>query len=78
MKIFLSGYYPSSCFYLKHNVLEIGFCLLLQVKPAQLGLVDRATPYFRNFGSISSFVFKVHGSKLLPMVKVQLSLYLNN
>jgi hypothetical protein len=51
-KYYVSGYYPSSCFYLKHrpvytlkhNVSETGFCVLLQVKPTQLGPIDRAIP----------------------------------
>jgi hypothetical protein len=33
----------------KHNVLETGFCLRLQVKPTQFGLIDRASPYLRIF-----------------------------
>jgi hypothetical protein len=28
----------------KHNVSETGFCLRLQVKPTQLGTIDRASP----------------------------------
>jgi hypothetical protein len=31
----------------KHNVSETGFCLRLQVKPTQLGAIDRARPYLR-------------------------------
>jgi hypothetical protein len=31
----------------KHNVSEIGFYLRLQVKPTQLGPIDRASPYLR-------------------------------
>jgi hypothetical protein len=34
-------------FVYKHNVLEAGFCLRLQVKPTQLSPVDRASPYSR-------------------------------
>jgi hypothetical protein len=34
-----------SCVCLKHNVLETGLCLCLQVKPSQLGPIDRASPY---------------------------------
>jgi hypothetical protein len=34
-------------FIFQHNVSETGFCLLLQVKPAQLGPIDRASPYLR-------------------------------
>jgi hypothetical protein len=47
-------------FVLKHNVSETGFCLRLQVKPAQLGPIDRASPYlrtttFRRLDSVSVF-----------------------
>jgi hypothetical protein len=31
----------------KYNVSETGFCLRLQVKPTQLGPIDRASPYLR-------------------------------
>jgi hypothetical protein len=31
----------------KHNVSETGFCLHLQVKPTQLGPIDRASPYLK-------------------------------
>jgi hypothetical protein len=51
---YVSGHYPSSCFYLKHpvyiskhNVSETGFSLRLQVKSTQLGPIDRASPYLR-------------------------------
>jgi hypothetical protein len=40
MHVFLT-----SCFYLKHNVSETVFCLLLQVEPTDLGTIDRASPY---------------------------------
>jgi hypothetical protein len=39
----VSGHYPSSCFYLKHNFSETQFCLFLQVEPTQLGPIDRAS-----------------------------------
>jgi hypothetical protein len=42
-----NGHYSSSCFYLKHNVSDTGFCLRLQVKPTPLGSIDRASPYLR-------------------------------
>jgi hypothetical protein len=32
-------------YFSKHNVSETGFCLRVQVKPIQLGLIDRASPY---------------------------------
>jgi hypothetical protein len=35
----------------KHNVSETGFCLRLQVKPTQLGQIDRASPYLQTVGS---------------------------
>jgi hypothetical protein len=49
------GHYPLSIFierrrpvyFSKHRVSETGFCLRLQVKPTQLGPVDRASPYLR-------------------------------
>jgi hypothetical protein len=37
-------------FYLKHNVSEIAFYLHLQVKPTQLGPIDRANPCLRKSG----------------------------
>jgi hypothetical protein len=33
----------------KRNVSETGFCLRLQVKPTQLGPIDRASPYWVGF-----------------------------
>jgi hypothetical protein len=68
-KYYVYGHYPSSCLYLKqsclcfkHNVSETGFCLRLQVKPIQLGPIDRASPHlrtinttFRRLDSVSVF-----------------------
>jgi hypothetical protein len=34
-------------YFSKHNVSETGFCLCLQVKPTQLGPIDRTSPYLR-------------------------------
>jgi hypothetical protein len=31
-------------YYLRHDVSESGFCLLLQVEPTRLGPIDRASP----------------------------------
>jgi hypothetical protein len=42
---YVFGHFPSSCFYLKHNISETGFSLCLQVKPNQLGPIVRASPY---------------------------------
>jgi hypothetical protein len=39
----------------KHNVSETGFYLRPQVKPTQLGPLDRANPYLRTLVSLSSF-----------------------
>jgi hypothetical protein len=36
-------------YFSKHNVSETGFCLRLQVRPIQLGPIDRASPYLRTF-----------------------------
>jgi hypothetical protein len=54
-KYYVSGHYPLSCFYvkthpvytLKHNILETGFSLHLQVKPTQLGPINRDIPYLQ-------------------------------
>jgi hypothetical protein len=42
LDIFRRPVYISKC-----NVSETGFCLRLQGKPAQLGPIDRVSPYFR-------------------------------
>jgi hypothetical protein len=64
-KHYVSRHYPSSCLYLKHcpayfskhNVLETQFCLHLQVKPTQLGPIDRARITFVNvYGLINEKV----------------------
>jgi hypothetical protein len=52
---YVSGHYASSCLnlktpsclYYKTQLSETGSCLRLQVKPAQLGPIDRASFYFR-------------------------------
>jgi hypothetical protein len=48
----------------KYNVSEIGFYLRPQVKPTQLGPIDRASPYLRTPGSdpiwIRNVVFCQH------------------
>jgi hypothetical protein len=54
-KYYVFGHYRSSCLHLKnrrvyfskHDVSETGFCLRLQVKPTQLGPIDRASPYIQ-------------------------------
>jgi hypothetical protein len=57
-KYYVFGQYPFSCIYLKrrpvclskHKVSETGFYLLLQVRPDQLGPIDRASPHLREIG----------------------------
>jgi hypothetical protein len=44
---FVSEHYTPACVYLKHGVLETGFCIRLQVGPIQLSPVDRTSPYLR-------------------------------
>jgi hypothetical protein len=39
-----SGHYPSPSVLFKHNVPQTGFCIRLQVEPAQLGPIDRWGP----------------------------------
>jgi hypothetical protein len=41
----------------KHNVSDTGFCLRPQVKPTQLGPIDRASPYLRTESSLRNVVF---------------------
>jgi hypothetical protein len=57
-KCYVSGHYPSTCFYLKHNVLETGFCLRLQVKPTQLSPINRASPCLQTSESTQNGVYK--------------------
>jgi hypothetical protein len=40
----------------KHNVSEIGFSLRLQVRPTQLGSIDRASPHLRTWIYSSSIL----------------------
>jgi hypothetical protein len=43
----VSEHYAYCPFYIsKHSISETGFCLHLQVKPTQLGLIGRASPYY--------------------------------
>jgi hypothetical protein len=63
-KYYVFGHYPSTCVCLKtalfifqNNVSETGFCLRLQVKPTQLGPIDRASPYLRTESSLRNVVF---------------------
>jgi hypothetical protein len=75
--IIFFGHYPSSYLYLKcspvslskHNVSETGFCLHLQVKPIQLGPIDRATPYLRTSVTLclSAQPYNLHATQILSM-----------
>jgi hypothetical protein len=44
-------------FYISKHVSETGFCLRLQVKPTQLGPIDKPSPYLRTESSLRNFVF---------------------
>jgi hypothetical protein len=57
-KYYVSLHYPSSHFYLKHNVSKTGFCLHLQVKRTPLGPIDRASPYLRTPAPIQDRVYR--------------------
>jgi hypothetical protein len=53
----------------KHNVSETGVCLRPQVKPTQLGPIDRVSPYLRSGDRIQSpkrcFFFKYKQDDIL-------------
>jgi hypothetical protein len=51
--------------YLKHNVSETGFCLLLQVAPTELGPTDRASPYFRTPAPTQDRVYKPSTAQII-------------
>jgi hypothetical protein len=46
------------CSYLKQNVSETGFGLRLQLKPTQLGPIDRATSYLQTPAPTQDWVYK--------------------
>jgi hypothetical protein len=48
ISIVLSLFKNSPVYFSKYNVSATGFYLRLQVKPTQLGPIDRASPYLRN------------------------------
>jgi hypothetical protein len=56
-KYYVSGHYPSSCFYLNQSF-GTGFCLHLKVKRIELGPVDRASPYLRTLAPTQDGVYK--------------------
>jgi hypothetical protein len=58
LSIVLILFKTPSCFHLNPNVSEIGFCLRLQVEPAQLGLIDRTSPKLRTPAPIQDRVYK--------------------
>jgi hypothetical protein len=51
MVVFIKKHHP--VYFSKRNVSETGFCLRLQVKPTQLGPIDRASPCQRYQGALS-------------------------
>jgi hypothetical protein len=62
-------------YFSKHNISETGFCLSLQVKPTQLGPIDRTSPYLCSGSSsidwaqLSRFCLKTEtGSSLWNIV----------
>jgi hypothetical protein len=71
-KYCISGYYQSSCFYLKINFSDTGFCLRLQVKRTQLGRIGRASPYLRTssieWAQLSTFYLKTKAKSSLQNV----------
>jgi hypothetical protein len=52
-------------YFSKHNVSETGLFLRLQVKPTQLGPVDRASPYLRVPIPAPSWVYKASTSQTI-------------
>jgi hypothetical protein len=55
-------------YFSKHNVSETGFCLRLQVKPTQLGPIDRASPYLQIMSINIIVVLMYHRHKLLDLI----------
>jgi hypothetical protein len=45
-----------SVYFSKHAVSENGFCLRLQVKPTQMGPIDRASPYLRTWAQLRFYL----------------------
>jgi hypothetical protein len=72
LSIFLSLSKNRPVYFSKHNVSETLFCLRLQVKPTQLGPIDRASPYHRTGRWIMSrniiFILMYHRHKLLDLM----------
>jgi hypothetical protein len=87
-KYYVSGHYPSSCLYLKtvpfifqNTTFRRLDCLHLQVKPTQLGQINRTSPYLRTRRWIMSkniiFVLMYHILKLLDLIKAKVQPYGN-
>jgi hypothetical protein len=60
-----------------HNILETGFCLLLQVDPSQLGPINRASTYLQTPAPTQDRVYKQAQHKSSEGVKTNLKT-LNN
>jgi hypothetical protein len=61
----VSEHYPSSCFYLRRNVSEIGLCLRLQIKRTQLGPIDTSSSYLRTPAPKQHRVYKPSTSQTI-------------
>jgi hypothetical protein len=57
-----------SVYFSKHNVLETGFCLCFQVKPTQLGPINRASTYLWRWAQLSRFYVKTETESSLRNV----------
>jgi hypothetical protein len=63
-KYYVSGHFfvlssseNTALFVFQNSFSETGFCLRLQIKPTQLGPIDRASPYLRIECSLRNVVF---------------------
>jgi hypothetical protein len=66
--VFIQKHRP--VYFSEHNVSETGLCLRLQVKPTQLGPIDRSSPYLGTGWRMSNniiFVLMYHRHKLLDL-----------
>jgi hypothetical protein len=49
----------------RNNISETGFCLRLQVKPTQLGPLDRTSPYLRTAVPTQDRIYKSKATKII-------------
>jgi hypothetical protein len=59
-----------SVVYLKHDVSDTGFCLLLQVEPTQLGPIDRASLFVQTLATTTTGFIKPPQHKPLKRVNI--------